>query len=372
MELQRKLQKSCKYRGLKKNKNLIDNFNQCSNPFYKCYDIDTNQCTDFDGNPIPQCPEGIPDRVACAARWPEYPCYTRRKTCVSTDGIELFDPIDNFIQLCRGGIDSACTRIRSFLTKDDINTISQDPELQTYIYDSLSQYGPDSFLQNNHIVNKLQTPRKLNTDIYVEKYVEPYIEPYVEAYLNSQSRQNQFNTSARKTRAHKRSKMQRKSPARKRSKTQRKSPARKRSKSRAHKRSKMQRKTRAHKRSKMQRKSPVRKRSKTSEFLFNPNNPDKSFDVYIDKNPKDTISIKYTTYQDVVKTIKKLEKLYKSKKYDHKRISQVAMIIRVRLRALKQMKNKHYNLAKRYVKFLKERTKLKTFNERAKLKFAIK
>jgi hypothetical protein len=29
-------------------------------------------------------------------------------------------------------------------------------------------------------------------------------------------------------------------------------------------------------------------------FLYNPNNPAKSFDVYIDKNPKDTIHIKYT------------------------------------------------------------------------------
>ena len=130
------------------------------------------------------------------------------------------------------------------------------------------------------------------------------------------------------------------------------------------------------KRSKASRKSsPKRKRStasykkKQSEFLFNPNNPHKSFDVYIDKNPKDTISIKYTTYQDVVKTIEKLEKLYKSKKYDHKRISQVAMILRVRLRVLKRIKNKHYNLAKRYVKFLKHRTKLKTFNERQKFKF---
>jgi hypothetical protein len=28
------------------------------------------------------------------------------------------------------------------------------------------------------------------------------------------------------------------------------------------------------------------------EFLFNPDNPKKSFDVYIDKNPSDTISIK--------------------------------------------------------------------------------
>lgn len=32
--------------------------------------------------------------------------------------------------------------------------------------------------------------------------------------------------------------------------------------------------------------------SKTKKtFLFNPNDPKKSFDVYIDKNPKDTIHI---------------------------------------------------------------------------------
>ena len=71
----------------------------------------------------------------------------------------------------------------------------------------------------------------------------------------------------------------------------------------------------------------------------------------------------------MVKTIKKLEKLYKSKKYDHKRISQVAMIIRVRLRVLKELKNKHYQLAKRYVKFLKQRTKANTFDKRKKLVF---
>jgi CRISPR/Cas system-associated exonuclease Cas4 (RecB family) len=55
-------------------------------------------------------------------------------------------------------------------------------------------------------------------------------------------------------------------------------------------------------------------------FLFNPKNPKKSFDVYIDKNPKDTIHIKYTTTEDVKNTIDKLEKLYKDKKYTHKRI----------------------------------------------------
>ena len=50
----------------------------------------------------------------------------------------------------------------------------------------------------------------------------------------------------------------------------------------------------------------------SKDFLFNPNNPKKSFDVYIDKDPKDTIPIKYSSLEDVKKTIKTLEKLYKS------------------------------------------------------------
>lgn len=95
------------------------------------------------------------------------------------------------------------------------------------------------------------------------------------------------------------------------------------------------------------------------QFLFNPKNPKKSFDVYIDKNPKDTIPIKYKTYSDTVKTIRKLERLYKSGKYTHKRIKQVAMILMVRLRVLKRDKKRSYKLAERYHTFLGKRTKTK-------------
>jgi hypothetical protein len=94
------------------------------------------------------------------------------------------------------------------------------------------------------------------------------------------------------------------------------------------------------------------------QFLYNPNNPKKSFDVYIDKNPKDTIHIKYTTTQDVKNTIDKLEKLYKDKKYTHKRIWQVAMIMKVRLEVLKNKKLEQYKLSKKYFDFLGKRTKL--------------
>lgn len=94
------------------------------------------------------------------------------------------------------------------------------------------------------------------------------------------------------------------------------------------------------------------------QFLFNPKNPKKSFDVYIDKNPKDTIHIKYTTITDVENTIDKLEKLYKSKKYTHKRIWQVGMIMKVRLEVLQTKKPEQYALANKYFNFLGKRTKL--------------
>ena len=94
------------------------------------------------------------------------------------------------------------------------------------------------------------------------------------------------------------------------------------------------------------------------QFLFNPKNPKKSFDVYIDKNPKDTIHIKYTTLKDVENTIDKLEKLYKNKKYTHQRIWQVGMIMKVRLGVLQSKKPKQYALANKYFKFLGKRTTL--------------
>ena len=116
------------------------------------------------------------------------------------------------------------------------------------------------------------------------------------------------------------------------------------------------------------------KRKTKKQFLYNPNNPKKSFDVYIDKDPSDTIPIKYTTVKDVKMTIKKLERLFKTKKYSHKRIWQVGMIMKVRLEAmLKHKKTKYPNakkvkerfkLANKYFKFLGKRSKKKTFQER--------
>jgi hypothetical protein len=116
---------------------------------------------------------------------------------------------------------------------------------------------------------------------------------------------------------------------------------------------------------------------KKSRFLYHHDNPDKSFDVYINKNPEDTIPIKYTTVNDVRNTTKKLERLYKSGKYTHKRIWQVGMIMKVRLEAMLKHKKKYPNakkvkerfkLANNYFKHLSYRTKLNK-KDRKKLVF---
>ena len=105
------------------------------------------------------------------------------------------------------------------------------------------------------------------------------------------------------------------------------------------------------------------------QFLYHPEDPSKSFDVYIDKDPNDTIHIKYKTIEDVKNTIKKLEKLYKSDKYTHKRICQVSMIMYVRLKVLKTKKMNQFKLSKKYFTFLKKRTKVKKKVDRKKLVF---
>ena len=126
-------------------------------------------------------------------------------------------------------------------------------------------------------------------------------------------------------------------------------------------------------------KKKSKKSKKKLQYLYNPNNPKKSFDVYINKHPSDTINIKYTTLDDVKNTIQKLERLYKTKKYPHKRIWQVGMIMKVRLEAMLKHKNtlyknaknvkQRYYLSKKYFEFLGQRSKVLSFNERKKLFF---
>ena len=101
-----------------------------------------------------------------------------------------------------------------------------------------------------------------------------------------------------------------------------------------------------------------RTQKKTKEFLYNPKKSKKTFDIFNDANPNDTIHIKYTSLEDVINTINKLEKLYKTRQYNHKRIFQVGLIMKVRLELLKDKKPKQYLLANKYFEFLKKRTKL--------------
>jgi hypothetical protein len=123
-------------------------------------------------------------------------------------------------------------------------------------------------------------------------------------------------------------------------------------------------------------KKPTDYSKKYNKYRYNKGSKSKSFDVYLDKNPKDTIPIKYKTLNDVKKTIRKLERLFKSGKYSHKRIWQVGMILHVRLRAMKG-KIKEKKIAKRYFNFLKKRSKEKgknkndTFKKRKSLNFKI-
>ena len=57
-------------------------------------------------------------------------------------------------------------------------------------------------------------------------------------------------------------------------------------------------------------------------------------------------------------TIKRLESLYKNRKYSHKRIWQVGMIMKVRLEVIKNKKPAQYRLSKKYFDFLSHRTTL--------------
>ena len=136
--------------------------------------------------------------------------------------------------------------------------------------------------------------------------------------------------------------------------------------------SKRTKRTKRSKRTKRNKRSKRTKRTKSSkQFLYNPDDPSKSFDVYIDKDPSDTIPIKYTTIDDVKRTIRKLERLYKQNKYPHKRIWQVGMIMYVRLKVLKDKKPREFKLSERYFKHLGKRTKIKNESDRKKYTFRL-
>ena len=97
------------------------------------------------------------------------------------------------------------------------------------------------------------------------------------------------------------------------------------------------------------------------------------YDLYSDANPKDTIPVRYDTIENTKKTIRKLERLYKSKKYTHARIVQVANVLKQRLRVIVDRTKKgkrRYKIVEKYFDFLtKQRTPEKDKNKRIKLKF---
>ena len=95
----------------------------------------------------------------------------------------------------------------------------------------------------------------------------------------------------------------------------------------------------------------IKKTKKTKKaFLYDPKNPKKTYSIFNNANPKDTIHIKYATLTNVRDTLKNLRKLYKDKKYSYKRIMQVVMIMRIRLEILCKTindNNKFINIVKR-------------------------
>jgi len=95
-----------------------------------------------------------------------------------------------------------------------------------------------------------------------------------------------------------------------------------------------------------------------------------NYDLYSDANPKDTISIKYKTLNDVKDTIKKLEKLYNKNDITHSRNSQITNVMTQRLRVINP-NDERTIMSKKYFEFLKKRTKIKGDVERKKLKFKI-
>ncbi len=98
----------------------------------------------------------------------------------------------------------------------------------------------------------------------------------------------------------------------------------------------------------------------------------KNYDLYSDKNPKDTVRIRYKTKSDVQKTIRKLERLYKTNKISHARNVQITNIMTQRLRVIKKRNPKidkgRFALSKKYFNKLKKRTKTNKKRRKSKRK----
>jgi len=98
-----------------------------------------------------------------------------------------------------------------------------------------------------------------------------------------------------------------------------------------------------------------------------------NYDLYSDANPKDTIRVSYKNKEDLINTLKKLERLYKTGKRPHNRISQIANVLKQRIRVIKDSNPKidkgRFKLISDYFDFLKKRTKIKDQKKRKELNF---
>lgn len=91
------------------------------------------------------------------------------------------------------------------------------------------------------------------------------------------------------------------------------------------------------------------------------------YDLYSDKNPKDTVRIKYKTVADIKETIKHTEELYKKGKITHQRNFQIYNVMVQRLRVIKDKYGNNeklnidarYQLAKKHLDKIKKRTNKK-------------
>jgi len=98
-----------------------------------------------------------------------------------------------------------------------------------------------------------------------------------------------------------------------------------------------------------------------------------NYDLYSDANPKDTKRVSYKNKKDLINTLKKLERLYKTGKRPHNRISQIANVLKQRIRVIKDSNPKidkgRFKLISDYFDFLKKRTKIKDQKKRKELNF---
>ena len=135
----------------------------CDDPYFKCMNNNTNECVSVTNEPLPKCDIGKPDRYACANKWPDYPCYTNRRTCVNQEGIELVDPIGDIVITAAYGITDAYKMLSSWLSQEDVDTIENDQELQVRIFTTIN-----GFAGSAHILpGRLESVRSAPIDNYL-------------------------------------------------------------------------------------------------------------------------------------------------------------------------------------------------------------